>query len=140
PSLVAARLHEPIDDHQPVADLAEARGFINKRLFLDAGHPPLGIRLGNDGFELVGLDFDGAVVFGGTDPGGVFRWLSCNWSSSGQREEQGQGRLSDKRFGKFHGMSSNTPLSAKPIRRRRSNASAVNVATPIKGSKLFSSP
>ena len=64
PGFVAASLHEPIDDHQPVADFAEAGGLVEKRSLLDAGHPLLGVLLGNDGFEFVGLDLDGAVVLG----------------------------------------------------------------------------
>jgi len=35
----------------------------------------LGIFLGNDGFQLVGFDLDGAVVFGHFDPIGVLGWL-----------------------------------------------------------------
>ena len=71
--LVAARLHEPVHDHQPVADLAEAGRLVEKRLLLDAGHPLLGVLLGNDGFELVGLDLDAELVLGHTHPLGIFR-------------------------------------------------------------------
>jgi len=81
---VAAGLHEPVDDHQPVADLAEAGGLVEKRLLFDAGHPVLGVFLGDDGFELVGLDLDAGVALSDAGPVGAFGRL-------GRRRNGGDG-------------------------------------------------
>src|SRR5206468_4476559 len=95
------------DDHEPVADFAEARGFVEKRPLLDAGHPLLGVLLGNDGFELVGLDLDGAVVLGHARPVGLSRRLSRKRASTYHRDEQTQGQLN----GKSHAASSSRSVS-----------------------------
>ncbi len=88
PSFVTARLHQPIDDHQPVAHFAKAGGLVEKRSFLDAGHPLFGVVFGNDGFELVRLDLDGSVVLGHTRPLGFFRRLRQQRCGNDSRDEQ----------------------------------------------------
>ncbi len=85
--LVATRLHQPIDDHQPVADLAESSGLVEKRSLFDAGHPVLGVLLGDDGFELVGLDLDGPVVLGHARPRRLTRRLGPRRHGAGNRDD-----------------------------------------------------
>ena len=71
-------------DAEPVAGFTEAGALIEKRSLFDAGHPLLGVLLGDDGFEFAGLDLDGVVVLGNARPRRLARRLGRQRSGAGQ--------------------------------------------------------
>lgn len=113
---IAARLHDPVHDHKTVAGFAEAAGFVEKRALFDAGHPVLGVLLGNDGFEFVGLDLDSAIVLVHACPFGVFRRLGQDRSGACNRDDQPPCQLGEGGLGKSH--ESSPVLHAVRIRAR----------------------
>ena len=68
---IAARFHEPIDDHQSIADFSEAGGLVEKRSFFDSGHPMFWVLLGDDGFEEVLHAADDVAQVDGLDDKGA---------------------------------------------------------------------